>query len=590
MEFIKKINLTEQIKKIEFTKVINEIKMLIPEKLKNPETWATLVRRLIYIVCFVWFCKINQTIDTVMVPEQDAVRNYTILIMGFISLTAYRFKDFIKTPYFLWIVGFFLMKDHAMDWARENAENLGRYEANAWIVGIYGLLAIRMFYLFVMERKRPRMNWPFFGVWLAMMLGMVFSANDETWFLWFFLAFGVFYLTDYSQKQLNTLFSGMVEGIIISFLYLQFQALLHRPYDTIRYTGMYENCNMNALFYVVSYLAVLGKWYLMKLKQRNFLLQIPLAVLAGVLWALTVFTMCRTALISMAVFTVLFVVFQVISRKKGRVLEFVVDCAMLLLAIILTFEPTYNLVRYIPAYNNDPIYFAWESKTKKIQVDEAFDSEKYVEFDEMMEEAFGRIANLKGILGKSVSNILFPPLQVHAAENGDQPSYIFEDVGAMWEELRGTDPRYPMLENPKDGNDSVKIREAIWEYYCSHFNLRGHNSEQNQVWVTATYLAPHAHNMFIQIAYDHGILVGLLFIAVIGMTAFMVVRAMYRHRQGALYYRMFMVAGILVIFVTFGMFEICWRFGHVSFILLFMAFRVMCHRDEPKRITVEKGK
>lgn len=588
MKFIKEINLTDMIKKIDVAKVKNTIESHIPEDWKKPDTWAMLFRRLVYIACFAWLMYLDHIIGSAYGNIQFGMKNYTGIVFAIIILTAYKAKDFLKIPYAVWVVLFFILRPFLMNWLTAVDWLDTRIECNVWNIGIYGIVLIRMFYLYVIEKKKPKMNWPFFGVWLAMMLFMVFSVNDGTWYYWFLWMFGLFYLTNYSQKQLNCLFSGMVEGIILGFIYIQWQACLYRPYDELRYEGLYANCNINALFYTVSYLAVLGKWYLMKLKRRPFIMTIPWVLLGGVIWALTVFTMCRTALISMAIFTVLFVVFQVVSRKKKKLFELLVNPILVVLAIVLMFEPTYNLVRYLPAYTNSPVYFIGENPDIKVQVDEAIDSEKYTEYDEMMEAAFGRISVLKDLFSggaDKIGNMLLPTLQVQASENVGQEA----EKAEIPEDLRGTADTYPMLTDKKDIEDPIKIRMSIFEYYWKNLNLKGHTAAEHGVWVTKYYNAPHAHNIWLQFTFDHGIIVGILFAAMLVLTIFSVVKGLITHRQGTVYYRLFIVAGILILILSFAMFEMSWVYGQIPLTLLFVAFRVACHRDEPKSVK-EKGK
>lgn len=561
----------------------------IPEKWKQFDTWAMLFRRLVYIACFAWLIYLDHIIGSAGGDLQQGLKFYTGVVLSIIILTAYRIKDFIKIPYAVWVILFFVLRPVFTEWVAATDTFAARVDAKVWNIGFWGLIVIRMIYQYVAEKKKPNMKWPFFAVLLAMMLGMVLSINDEDWYLWFFPVILCFYLTNYTQKQLNTLFSGMVEGIILGFIFIQWQALLYRPYDELRYEGLYANCNMNALFYIISYLAVLGKWYLMKLKRRPFILMVPFILLGGAIWALTVFTMCRTALIAMAIFTVLFVVFQVISRRRRKLLELVINTGLIVLAIFLMFKPTYNVVRYVPAYVNEPLYLGGEDENQKVQADEAFDSEKYIEYEEMLEGAFGRMDELKNIFGGGADktlNMLFPALQVNASENAGTEESEEREISELEKQLlwewSGRLKEYPMLTDPDDFTDSVKIRQGIYECYMRHMNFKGHTMAENGVWVTPEYFAGHAHNIWIQFNYDHGWIVGILFIAVIGLTAFCIVRGLIRHRQGAYYYRTFIVSGIIVTILSFGMFEMCWIYGQIALLLLFMAFRVMCHRDEPK--------
>lgn len=587
MDFIKNINLTDMIKKFDSAKIKDTIGSVIPENWKKLDTWAMLFRRLVYIACFAWLMYLDHIVGSAYGDIQFGMRNYTGVVFAILILTAYKAKDFLKIPYGVWVVLFFVARPFLIDLLSKRDILLPRVESTVWNIGIYGIILIRMFYLYVIEKEKPKMNWPFFGIWIAMMLFMVFSVNDGTWYYWFFLIFGIFYLTNYSQKQLNCMFSGMVEGLILGFILIQWQACLYRPYDELRYEGLYANCNINALFYTVSYLAVLGKWYLMKLKRRPIIMIVPCVLLGGAIWALTVFTMCRTALITMGIFTLLFVVFQFVSRKRRRFIELFTNTALILLAIYLMFEPTYNLVRYLPAYTNSPIYFVGENEKSKIQIDEALDSKKYIEYEEMLEGAFGRISVLKDAIKwrvDKVGNVILPTLYVQASEGAKQEN----EVPDFPEELRGLAPMYPMLTEKKDIEDPIKIRMSIFEFYWKNLNFRGHTATEHGVWITEGYNAPHAHNIWLQFAFDHGWIVGILFAVVLVLVSFSIVKGTVLYRQGTIYYRLFIVAEILIMMLVFGMLEMCWVYGQIPLTLLFVAFRVMCHKDEPKSVK-EKG-
>ncbi len=563
----------------------------IPKKWKQIDTWTMSFRRLVYIACFAWLIYLDNIIGSAGGDLQQGLKFYTGVVFAIIILTAYRLKDFIKIPYAIWVILFFVLRPVFTDWIAATDSFSPRVDAKVWNIGFLGIILIRMVYQYVIEKKKPHMRWPFFAVLLAMMLGMVFSVNDEDWYLWFFPIIICFYFTNYSQKQLNTLFSGMVEGIIVGFVFIQWQALLHRPYDELRYEGLYANCNMNALFYMITYLAVLGKWYLMKLKRRPFILMVPFILLGGAIWALTIFTMCRTALIAMTIFTVLFVVFQVVSRRRRKFLELVINIALILFAIFYMFKPVYNLVRYVPAYVNEPWYLGGEDESQKVQVDEAFDSEKYVTYEEMIEGAFGRLGEMlfwEENTSDKVVNMLLPVLQVYAEENVSTTETVEREITELEKQLlwewSGRLKEYPMLTDPKDYTSSIKIRQGIYECYLRHMNFKGHTMAENGVWVMPDYFAGHAHNIWIQFTYDHGWIVGILFIAVIALAVFCIIRGLFCYRQGAYYYRTFIVSGIIVAILSFGMFEMCWIYGQIALVLLFMAFRVMCHRDEPKSI------
>ena len=108
------------------------------------------------------------------------------------------------------------------------------------------------------------------------------------------------------------LFTSLVDGVIIGFFIVQGQAWLHRPYDKIRYEGMYSNCNMNALFYLVVFFAVLCKWYQVKMKKYDLIVRLVCVLLTGILIGLIFLTMSRTSIAIVIIVSLFFLLFQVL--------------------------------------------------------------------------------------------------------------------------------------------------------------------------------------------------------------------------------------------------------------------------------------
>ena len=65
----------------------------------------------------------------------------------------------------------------------------------------------------------------------------------------------------------------------------------------------------------------------------------------------------------------------------------------------------------------------------------------------------------------------------------------------------------------------------IFRAYLSQMNLNGH--DEMGAWLQDGSLAVHAHNIYLQVAYDHGLVVGIVFLLV-GLATFI---------QGVIYYK-----------------------------------------------------
>ncbi len=572
---------------------------------EKTEKWEMVVKRIIYIVGFAGLVLLDNVMGSEIGAVQYGLRNYTGVVLGMVILTAYRLKDFLKLPYLVWTVAFLIGRAITMSWASgvygEHA--CMRFNTALWATGVYGLVVIRMLYLYIAERQKPKMNWPMFAVWLFMMVWMC-AVDDVSWVRSILLFFAPFYLTNFREKDLNNLYTGLAEGIIIGFLLVQGWALMHRPFDAYdyRYLGAYGNANINALFYLFSYCAVLCKWYQMKLRRRHVLLRIPFILLAGVIVSLTAFTGGRAALATEVVITLFFLTFQALARKRRKVLEFLLDGVILCGVILFCFEPTFKLVRYVPALVDDPVYIEGELKELKIQSGDSIDDEKYVEFEEMLNVNFGRIlwflepeeeAEDKVSQGdvqqkeatKQELNLLWllgPALKVEAS-SWEEIYWYPEDTIYM---EPGCDSRHPIL-LPEEYTDPVKIRMAIWEYYFKELNLTGVHEETEGPWITKYAQAIHAHNFFLQMAYEFGWPVGVLLIFLSIQLYNKALFGIGERKSGAWYYRLFVTLCYATVMVLFGILEMSWVFGYLSFTMFFLVQYLLYHRNDVSKKAIE---
>lgn len=563
----------------------------ILEKVPENEAVEMIVKRIIYIVGFMCLVLLDNVMGSQVGAVQYGLKNYTGVVMGLVILTAYRLKDFLRIPYVVWTVVFLIGRAIIMGWAsgEYGEHDCMRINTALWATGVYGLVVIRMLYLYIAERQKPKMNWPMFAVWLFMMVWMN-VVDDVSWTRSILLFFAPFYLTNFREKDLNNLYIGLVEGIIVGFFLVQGKAVLFRPYDAgdYRYLGMYGNANINALFYLGAYCAVLCKWYQMKLCKYHIVFRIPFIILAGSIVGLTVFTGGRTALLTEGFITIIFLIFQVLARKGKKIREAIIDIMVLGGAVLLCFGPTYKLVRYIPAIVDNPIYTAGEMKEWKIHKGDSSDDEKYVEFEEMLEYNFGRILwfheleeNSSNETAREDFNLLWllgPKLMVKAS-SWEEIYWYPEDTIYM---APGSDHRHPIL-LPEDYENPIKIRMAIYEYYFKELNLTGEHEGEQGVWITWDYYAPHAHNIFLQMAYEFGWPVGVVLIFLSVQLYNRALFGIVERKLGSWYYHLFVTLAFASVAVVFGMLEISWTYGCLSFTMFFFVQYLLYHERDFKK-------
>ena len=401
------------------------------------------------------------------------------------------------------------------------------------------------------------------GLWALMSLCMICSRYGETWQGYYFVMFGLFYLIPMEQEERRDLWDAMANGFIIVFFALQIWAFGFRPYDEVRYKGAYSNCNMNALFYLVTYVMLLYRLHALKMRERFAPEQAGSSVwarvrkaccyvLAGGMLSFMIYTLCRTALFMAAVLTIVYGVAAVLVIRRESAARLVGQWMLIGLCAAGTFPCVYGTIRYLPTILHHPVWFSGEYTVNKVHSFDPADSWKYVSLEEFLEEAVGR-TGLGGLLG----------LKADAAES-EEPVALEADMAGT-----GEIAAYPVT--GEDEKDSGKIRQAIWKLYLENLNLTGHELEEGYFQITESFHVWHAQNIFIQAAFFYGIPAGgLMTLVLLGIGAGSV-KILINSRESA---------DILplmswLLFVGFGMLECVWYPGQAVLFLMYITPRIL---------------
>ncbi len=562
------------------------------ETVKNKYTEALRVKQGIYTICFVLLCLIDQLIGSAVGRVQHTAANCTGFLIAVIILTRYHWKDFMRLPYFLWTICSVIGGTIAFNWGAQNYVEHGKWVTAVINVMIYGYLVIRILMRIYVEKQAPRMNWPALGVWVVMMLGMIFSKNESVWPVWFLAMFGCFYLTEYTKEELDALFNGMLNGIIIGFCILQGFATMYRAFDNLRYAGMYSNGNMYAVFCLIVHAAILAKWYQFKQKGSSPAWRVLAGLGSSTLAAYCFLSIGRTAIIVLCLNTVLLIALFFFQEKRKRLLKAAGRLIGVVLAVILIFPVVFSSVRVIPAEFYSAMILSGDAGNK-IQGMVPLEDDRYIDMDEFLEEALGRLfwffqpkdKEEPDIVGR-IGRFLSPALKVYAAEKINEGDLaLAEEPVAKKPWGSGLDQNDPVLTDADEMVDPIKVRWAIYKTYLGRLNLWGHGNGEDGVWVTEDYFAPHAHNVFLQIMFSFGILTGVLFLGIVLAALFHCLKRCFNGEQEG----WFFIVGVFMItsFAGFGTLEVNWRLGQLTFTALFVVLYLLLHRCGQEDTKVE---
>lgn len=516
--------------------------MQLTIKDKTFNIWSK--KRILYTICFFMFCVIDQRTKTGSGLDGiiETFRDMAGVLMAVIIMSHYKWEEFMayKIPYAVWTGIGLVAGALFVVLGQPLAYFMNERVMVSLDVFLFGYVVIHTFISVVKEKKYPKLNKGMFGLWVVMMLLMIFSRSDYVWPFCYFIMFGCFYLTDFTEEEQENLYQGIKNGVIFAFFAFQAFCCVFRPYDQVRYTGIYNNCNLNGLFYLVVLAAVFGKILYVTKENKHKFWRVYYWLGAGVVYSFIFMTIGRTVWLVSFILGLLFLGFYQGVKKKKHYFR---NGLLLMLCICMMFPVTFGMTRYLPPVFHHPVWFWGEWSEQKVHSWDAWNSEKYVNWEDVLDEALGRTTE---ILERVEMRSPFT-ITVLAAENNHEP------VITTYEESR----------------DSIYIRKTIYQHYLKNLNIFGHTQEDQGFQLISSYWVGHAHNIYLQYATDFGVPMGIFFIVFAGISIAKLISGYFKTKKMRYLCAMYM----LIIPLLFGMLEYSWGSGAITIILMFVCWQ-----------------
>lgn len=324
-------------------------------------------------------------------------------------------------------------------------------------------------------KKLNNVNWIVAGIFLLyLILVAIFGHKyaEQNFLIFEFVAL----LYVYSDVEKRTiLLRALKDAILVSFAYILYKCLRHRPYDTERYQLYFGNSNMAGTYIAAVVIAIFVKitdvWNSTIKKNLKIFILVCLYLVMGVACSLTLFNYTRTTIAGLMFAFLVAMVIELIKEKKKFMTT--LRYMFVIVSTIGLFYVTFLTIRYIPAYIDEPTLFINEyGDESKIVQGESINSKKYTTIGSYLRIVFGKW----GIL-----------IDFEAMENGEEAE-----------------------ETVIDGRDVTNGRTEVWGKFIPEFNLTGHYPRY--VYDDYGNIIPHAHNSYFQIIYEDGLITGGVYI------------------------------------------------------------------------------
>lgn len=373
-------------------------------------------------------------------------------------------------------------------------------------VAVVALLVIEMLFYRILKRRFSfgRINVFYTAFMAAFLLLLVAFRNTRGWPVYLAVVFWLFYLFYLGWENRSRLLANFCNGVTLNFALATVFALARRPFRAwvySRYNFVFHTVTITATYLTLAVCALTVR-LLFRLKEGRRLTDMwGTLLLYGMSVSFLFLTLSRTGYLAVIVMTIVLVPFVTFFCYRQGVGSFLKNLACMAAAVILCLPVTYTGVRILPAIYNDPYIYEVEESASAIHKDDPKDSSAYMS-----------VSYFKYVM----ENKLFAD-----ASGGREDAAEF--LMCMRDGLYVEDQSV-LVASETDaglGEDFSNGRFEIFRCYMDNWNLTGH--DEMGVALPDGSISVHAHNTYLQVIHDHGLLTGgvyLLFGAVSAVMMF----------------------------------------------------------------------
>lgn len=352
--------------------------------------------------------------------------------------------------------------------------------------GIVALNTIRLLF----EHKWHKIS-IFYTIALILLIAeMVRSRNTRIWPIYIAVFFGMFLIRVIAKGNTGRYMENFTNGVMVHFVYITLYAFLHRPfhfYLYIRYPGIFHTVTVTAV-YLVFVLSLATARFLIVYREKGRLKSAWKELwLMGMAEAFLLLTVSRTGLLAAAIICPITFIVTAFAEYKDGIIGALKRMLVFCLSGIVFFCIIFTACRIVPAVVEKPYTYDIEHFQDSIKAGEEWDSFRYA--------TVGRF---------------FGFADVKLSYYGSETELTHDELSAG------------------ATNDYSNGRLGIFKAYWKALNWKGHDSlslvDENGDMII------HAHNSYLQAAYDFGMGAGIYFLLFCMVTGVMGITFFIKHK------------------------------------------------------------
>ena len=440
---------------------------------------------------------------------------------------------------------------------------------------LFGFILLRTL-ICLCKKKLTRPNYWYGALALLFFAGIVIFRNTRWWTVVLVVSFTLLYLSygmwEHRSRFLTNVLYGVIFHFILSFIY----ALLHRPYgayEYARYPFIFHTVTTTATYLVIVECAVIVLLF-GRLRQSSRLRDVWKELcLFGIVTSYMLFTMSRTGLFTAGVVGIIAWLIMTDGKGKNKLKKLEYHLGLVVAAIIVMFPITFTAQRNIPILASEPRKFEIENWHNKIMREHNFTSTQYISVGRFAEVFLDKVFSIpEGTFDFYGEDETYRTLymQNEAAREQLVASLVLPSV--LYSE-----PETVPYEETESSSDYSNGRMTIFRSYLEQLNVNGHDTMGAVL--PDGEIAVHAHDIYLQVAFDHGIGVGILFLLFGAVT---LLRAVFYYRKNkAKPYTAFPLL-MTISFAVAGTVEWIFHLGNPCTLVLMMVITPLLYKDNAK--------
>lgn len=377
-------------------------------------------------------------------------------------------------------------------------------QLTAWVGILTGFVILNTLRILI-GRKIRRISIGY-GILVALFFVLIIIyRNTRGWPIYLVCAFALYYLRMAAWDKKPGLLQNICNGILLHFGVMVIYCLMHRPYmyfQYYRYPFIFHTVTISAVYLALVVCAALVKFLDAFRRNPSFAGTYKELIMLGISVAYLVFTLSRTGYLAILA-TALVIIPLVCLSMENRWKRLLQSVGMMALAAVVCFPVVFTAQRMLPSVAAEPELHEIEEIPSELMHGRDMDSYYYITV-----ERFVQVFQMK-VLGVPEEKCLNAFLFFSAADSVPvyKELYLEEKPPIL---LASTDDMAAAAQEEEDEGNYTNGRFYIFRQYYNNLNAFGHE-EMGITEADGNFLV-HAHNIYLQVAYDHGIYVGIVFI------------------------------------------------------------------------------